>query len=322
MKTGFVFAATLFAGLCASASNIDWVSAAGGAVNNGLGTHDIPNGGAGTWGVKAHAYDSAGTQGVDDPAGGGTITGVYTPSGSGKAGPVTDTGTYLKADALAQITWNTTQWSSGEDLTNTGLGGSYATVTSVGPEPYAGDEVANSKAGVHDPRVYTETFAPNTLPEVDFMLQIGAGAQLTSLSGIGLSTSSSLSGDYQTDLLPGNLFSFSWSADSAHPGSSIFHFSSNSALGLNDSLLQSQFASLLTDAGGIHTLTADFTINAAYFPTLPPGVNTLTFSLGGDTEYDAAGAVSGTPEPGTLALMGLALIALSFLGRRIGASRF
>ena len=61
---------------------------------------------------------------------------------------------------------------------------------------------------------------------------------------------------------------------------------------------------------GIRTLTV--AINAAYFPTLAPDVNTLTFSLGGDTEYDAAGAVSGTPEPGTLALMGLTLLALSF----------
>jgi len=69
---------------------------------------------------------------------------------------------------------------------------------------------------------------------------------------------------------------------------------------------------------GIHTLTV--AINAAYFPTLAPDVNTLTFSLGGDTEYDAAGAVSGTPEPGKLALMGLTLLALSLVGRRIRVS--
>ena len=73
----------------------------------------------------------------------------------------------------------------------------------------------------------------------------------------------------------------------------------------------------MTEAGGIHTLTTDFTINAAYFTKLPAGVDTLTFSLGGTTEYDAAGAVTGTPEPGTLVLTGGALIAVSFLRRRI-----
>ncbi len=67
MKTGFIFATIVIAGLQAPASPIDSVSASGGSVTTGLETHDIPNGGTGTWGVKAHAYESAGTQGLDDP---------------------------------------------------------------------------------------------------------------------------------------------------------------------------------------------------------------------------------------------------------------
>jgi hypothetical protein len=316
MRMQLAITATLAAGLSASASTIDTVSAASGGTTTGLGTHDITIAG-GTWGVKAHAYDSDGTQGVDDPVGGGAKTGVYTPLGSAQAGTVTDTGTYLTASALAQITWNSKQWSSNQDLTSTGLGPSFATVASVGTETYAGSEVANSKAAVHDPRSFSITFAAGERPEIDFVLTISAGTQLTSLGGTGLTSSSSITGDTMSGLFAADLFDFSWSADSAHPNSSIFTFSSNPILGLNDALIGNQFLSDITDAAGVHTLTSDFTITGAYFPVLPAGSNTVNFTLGGDTYYNADAAVTGTPEPATFFLTGLALsaIILSFAGR-------
>jgi hypothetical protein len=310
MQTKLVIAIALTA-TCAWAETInvgDTVSAAkDGTVQSGTGVHNITNSG-GTWGVKAHAYDSAGQQGVDDPPGGGAKTGVYTPAGTGQAGKVTDTGTYWEASALAHISWNATQWDST---------GSFAQVIKIATGAHVvGDETANSKARIHDPRSYTVTFAPGAAPEIDFLMRIGAGTQLTSLGDAVVSSSSSLLGSYQVDLLSGDLFSFGWSADSAHPNSSGFTFTSNPGLHLNDASIESQFAALITDAAGIHTMTSDFVINAAYFPTLPSGSDTLTFTMGGTTEYNADAAVAGTPEPGTYLMIGTGLVAAALCRKR------
>ena len=170
-------------------------------------------------------------------------------------------------------------------------------------------------AFVTDPQYYSVTFDPAFQPEVDFSLTIQAGATLVATSTTaGESSSSMLSGTFDTSLLSGDLFSYSWGADSADPNQSFFQFTSNPALGLNDALIESTFNSLVSDSGGTHTLTQAFSVDVALFPVLPTGSSTLDYSTGGEEEFEASAAIA--PEPRMFWLLGAGLIALAKMKMR------
>jgi hypothetical protein len=245
-------------------------------------------------------------------------SGLYNSAASAQTTAVTDTGTEFKAAAQAIIAWTATTWAT----KTPGLAGvpSYATVKPVA-SPAGKSESASAKATVVDPRTYQIALDPSGQPLfLNFFFSIGAGATVGTIIGPGYTGSASMSGSYQNSMLPGDMWSFSWSADSADPGSSSFTFFSNPALGLDDAAIQSAFNSLVSGSGGQFALTQDFTVSAQIAAPTLPGQSTFTFSMGGETDYNAdASVASNAPEPNYSLMLGLILLGGSAIFR--GRSR-
>jgi hypothetical protein len=186
----------------------------------------------------------------------------------------------------------------------------------AGPVPNSTlPETALAIAFVTDPQHYSVTFDSAFRPQIDFTLSINAGASLTATgSNPGETSSSMFAGTFGTSLLAGDLWSFSWTADSAHPSESVFHFSSNPVLGLNDASIEGSFNSVLSDSGGTHTLMNSFSVTGSLFPTLQPGSSTLNYSTGGETTLEANAAIA--PEPEAFWLLGAGLAGLAAMRRR------
>jgi len=305
----------LLALACAMTVRADVISAAGGVgqTQNSTARHAAAAGGpTGTYDLDGKSSDSRGTNGSG--AGASVSTGgayaACPPTCADAAGPTKDPGLRYDPQARPQISWGPGFWDSG---------GSYAKI-SKGPVPDSTlPETALAIAFVTDPQYFAVTFDSAFRPQIDFSLSILAGASLTATSASpGEMSSSMFAGTFDTSLLAGDLWSFSWTADSAHPSESVFHFSSNPALGLNDASIESTFNSLLSDSGGTHTLTSSFNVSGTLFPALPPGSFSLDYSTGGETTLEANAAIA--PEPEAFWLLGAGLASLAvrrFLGRRL-----
>ncbi len=143
---------------------------------------------------------------------------------------------------------------------------------------------------------------------------------LASSGGGAYTSSASLGVNIDTNLVSGSsgvpdYIDLLWSATSSAPTSSSFSATSNFLTATQISSVDSQFASDSTDIAGQHSLTNNLVLNVMVLPNtgLVTG-STLNFNLNDSVSYTADAAA--TPEPATLALMGIAAGALTLLRRK------
>jgi hypothetical protein len=175
-------------------------------------------------------------------------------------------------------------------------------------------ETAKATAIATDPANYSVVFDPNFTAEIDFSVTLGAG--LLAANGAGdTSSSASESGFDATNLLADPLWSWSWSADSAHPNSSVFKFQSNPLLKLDDAAIMAAFMSGVTDSSGVHTMALPLTITGSLFPDVAPGA-AFDYTFGGERVYEADATAAPEPSPVVLFGAGLLAVAVGSLRRR------
>jgi len=251
----------------------------------------------GTYHLRDFAFDSNAPSPHIKPQ---TQAGKYTnEDGGDHAELAMETGSEFQAKAQAYIGWDKTNWESKS---------SFATVKAV-DSPAGKSESASASATVTDPRIFQIALDPSGMPLfLNFSFSIGAGAMLETTTGPAYTASASMSGSYQNSLIPGDMWSFSWSADSAHPNSSDFTFYSNPALGLDDAAIQSAFNAMVSGSGGQFSLMQEFTVSAQIAAPTLPGQSMFTFSMGGETDYNADASVVTAPEPNYSLLLGLILV--------------
>jgi hypothetical protein len=295
-----IFAVTCAFALTATAhGDTIFQTTANGKITDGLNTpsasHVVTAGG--TYHLRDKAFDSNAPSPHQPEQ---TNEGQYTnEDGGAHAELAHETGSEFEAKAQAYIGWDTKNWESKS---------SFATVKPV-DSPAGKSETAKALASVTDPRTFQIALDPSGMPLfLNFSFSIGAGAMLGLTTGPGYTASASMSGSYQNSLIPGDMWSFSWSADSAHPGSSDFTFYSNPALGLDDAAIQSAFNAMVSGSGGQFSLTQDFTVSAQIAAPTLPGQSVFTFSMGGETDYNADASVVTAPEPNYSLLLGLILV--------------
>jgi hypothetical protein len=228
------------------------------------------------------------------------------PGGPYTTGPVSVTGTSYIPQANATIDIYGATPTKMLPWASTPL----ARIAEVTPPPASPPpaETAHAVAKITDPQLIGGVQAGD---QVTFSLTIGAGPSLTidPHPGVNELLSASLSGSDQTDLNGiGTLWDWSWTADSLHPGLSSFTFASNPVLGLNDSLIDSEFNSIVSydPSAGTFGLTSAFDVDT----TITITGDQTSFHYGGSGEADAASSVA--PEPSSFVM--LAAGALGMLG--------
>lgn len=197
--------------------------------------------------------------------------------------------------------------------------GSYATVTRIANNLL--NEYAEALATPSDPNSYTvSNWSAGS--QVDLQISFGQGPGLLASPGGAGTSSSSLGVNIETNLVSGSsgvpdYINLLWSATSSTPNSSSFSATSDFLTVSQISSIESQFASDLTDIAGQHSLTNNLIFNIGVTPNigLVTG-STLNFNLNDSVNYTADAAA--TPEPATLAIMGLAAGALLLVRRKRG----
>jgi hypothetical protein len=282
------------------------VFATGGVITestNTTGNH--PVGPTGTYTLRGTVSDNLAKP---DGASTGFVPGPYTmppPAGGASAGPVSVAGFKFTPSAMPNITWGAAFWNSA---------GSSATLAPVlGASP---TENATAIASVTDPATYQ--FSRFSGSGVVVSVTLDKGLTLVAQGDSESSTMAEIKGTFSTSLLPGDgfLWSFDWKADSSHPDSSTFTFTSNSVLGLDNAAIASAFLKPggLTEANGIHQEISPFSISATLpvSPAMLGGDGSLTYTLGGTVDYMAATV----PEPSTLVLAAMAVVGISAVAVR------
>ena len=201
-------------------------------------------------------------------------------------------------------------------ITSTTLAGGGASWTTAGtvatiaanpapPPPPPPAEKAHAVAKSTDPITMTGIGGAD---QATFTLEIGTNASLLINPSHGLNETEAASyTGFDTTTLNGigTLWTWAWSADSLHPGTSIFSFVSNPLLGLDDTLLQSSFMGLVSydPSTGAYGLTAPFDVSTTF--GILPGQSSLTY--GGEADVNADASI---PEPMSAALLAFGLVGL------------
>ncbi len=266
----------------------------------------------GTWRILANAWDS--DVGWDLPPG---QNGPYGPVGS-SYGPVgaLAAGSSLRASSLAEL--NTFSRWAGLAAPGWDTGNSFAQVKHTATFDPTDAEDAFANSFVIDPASYQVGPTENS---TRFFINFNAGTSILAISDPLLpnaSASARLSGfmdtTHQRDLTNtdplGRLFTYSWSTSSDSPSGYQFSFTSNPALGLNDATIMSTFMNAVqfNPLTG-YTLATDVAIVSQPIPATPGYV----YDLGGETQYNAVGAV---PSPAAFSLLCMTGLAVSTRRRR------
>lgn len=217
------------------------------------------------------------------------------------AGPFSDTsqvaeqsGRKFRPQAEAKIEYGGTFWSSQS---------SFATCNQQ-PEPQDVAESARATATVTDPRFWEPLEFDQILT---FEVVIEEGSEISAFATEGDFASASLSSSESTDLNNlGEMWSFQWYTNSTSPGTSVFDFTSNPTLGLDDSQIEQDFLSKIVGdpLTGINRVVEPFSFS---FDLLIPANTAAEFT--GTTINTAEGRVA-APEPASV----LGLLALGTLG--------
>ncbi len=259
--------------------------------------------GGGFYSILAEAFDNRAIPAGDND----TKAGAYpAPPFTNTTRVATVTGMIYAPAAQAQINTYTRSfaWWGLTDGWNSGT--SYATLGRLGPTGTNPAEFARANSIVNDPNSYQVLPGQNS---VTLSLVFGAGAHLSANADSNESSSASMSGNEDTSLVPayagsgsGSLFNFSWSLSSATPGATQFSFTSNPALGLNDSMITSAFLSNVSGSSGDFSLMSDFVIQCTLSAT-----EGSVYTFGGTTQYAVQIQSAPTPGSGVLAALGVGL---------------
>ncbi|MFZ0034855.1 MAG: PEP-CTERM sorting domain-containing protein [Sedimentisphaerales bacterium] len=276
-----------------------------------FGRHNVPAMPTGTTTIHASAEDSLftppgpGTK-AGDPVVASTPVNYATSAKPASAGPVSAPGTNFKPKAYAILGWGYAPAAGfGGGSWYWDSTGSYATLTPLGAQKIA--EFAEASAIVNDPAQFTYEYeSDETDPGVQFGTIFEAGMELASqTTGPEMSTSALLTGSFETSLLSSPLWTYSWTCTSS--GEMSFDFNANPALGIDSTLIESEFLSNLQYLDGVYTLLQDVTVDVI-IPVIPDSDRYVTFTSGGAVGCEVDGAT--VPEPATVCLLGLGGLAL------------
>jgi hypothetical protein len=206
-----------------------------------------------------------------------------------------DTGTVYNPTAHALITYTKDNWSSEGSTAN------------LNPTKMKADEQAKAYAKIRDPWHF-DPIPVDDLVTFAFTLMAGTYVQAAT-DGPDSWGTASFSSDFSVSGL-GDMWTLSWGIDSSKPGVPNVSFVSNPILGLNDTLIRSNFLGLLNGdaASGSSTLQNTFSFSYQF---LIPANTTPQFSE--QMAIDVAGGTTVIPEPSPLSF-------LSIGGTLIGAS--
>ncbi len=259
-----------------------------------------------TYFVRADATDSNDPNLIDQDGRSGRYADSPRGTGSDATRSVRSTGTLYSASAKAAISFTALRnraekivgysWDSAD---------SKADITALGPKPGV-SETAIAISKVTDPRTMELNEGETS---ITFGIRFAAGSHLAVQDSGGDGYSHvSISGFQYTDLVPlygpegtGSLFNYDWSLSSVSPGASLFSFTSNPALGLDDALIRSMFMANVSGSDGDFSLAQDFVIE---FDITGLAAGT-TFEFGGEVNHEADAAVAvPAPSAGALVLLG------------------
>ena len=269
-----------------------------GKVSHGA-SGDVRTDGQNVYGLTAEAYDSE--TGTDEDH----RSGLYRPApASYPAITAEREGTNLKAESKAEM--NTfTRWFGADGWDS---GRSLAKVTKKTLAAGGWREGATALSIVLDPNSYEVGLTENSSR---FFMTFGEGMNITAIADsslTGASASASISGSMNTthprDLTTsdplGQLFTYQWSTTANSPSGSQFLFSSNPALGLDDTAIMNAFMNAVQyDPATGYTLQTDIMIVSQQIPATPGSV----YDVGGNTDYAAAAAV--VPSSAVASLLGM-----------------
>ncbi|MBI2761569.1 MAG: hypothetical protein HYX51_09115 [Chloroflexi bacterium] len=269
--------------------------------------------------LRAVAADSNDPNFSDDVGRGGKYADSPRGTGSDATRVVRSTGMLYSASAKAAISFTALRdraekivgysWDSA---------GSKADITRLAPKPGVSEQ-AVARSEVSDPRTMELNEGETS---VAFGIRFAAGSHLAVQDSGGDGYSQvSISGFQYSDLVPaygpagtGSLFNYEWSLNSVSPAASLFAFTSNPALGLDDALIRSMFMANVSGSDGDFSLVQDFVMEF----DITGLVAATTFEFGGEVNHEAEAAVAvPAPVPAALVLLG----SLGGLRRRRIAAR-
>lgn len=222
---------------------------------------------------------------------------------------VTRTGIKWSGTAQAQINTFTRSFLGIRLADGYNSGITSAALTLLGPTGVV-NEFCSANAVVNDPNSYQVGMDESS---AIFSLTFDAGFRLAAPAETDSTTRASVTGFQDVSLLSGylpagstggNLFNYAWSASSTNPDQSVFTFSSNPALGLDDAAITNSFRSAISGSGGVFSLMRDVVIEA----TIAAAPGTI-YDFGGSTNYYAEAASVPGPGPAVLAAAGVVLMA-------------
>jgi len=158
-------------------------------------------------------------------------------------------------------------------------------------------ETAMTRTVVRDPATMTMLF-DDPDPRLLFNLDFAPGTLIQVDPTAGMTASASISGYTFVDLLGEPLWTYSWSTLG---NGSVFSFSSNSALGLNDGAIEAAFMASVIQVGGASILPSGFSLSAA-LAVATDAQGAVTFTAGGEVVYTADAMV--VPGPGSALVLG------------------